>query len=71
MEELTGPKCFGCNWRAMIVQLMMLIPLLLSYMGSANRKWRPNKSRYSGLDLNKTLFLVKEAVVNSTPDEKN
>ena len=55
----------------MIVQLMMLIPLLLSYMGSANRKWRPNKSRYSGLDLNKTLFLVKEAVVNSTPDEKN
>ena len=65
---------------------MMLIPLLLPYMGSANRKWRPDKSRYSGLDLKRDLnnimkslrhwrkkwdfFLVKEAVVNPTPDEK-
>ena len=66
----------------------MLMPLLLPYdVGSADRKWRPNKRRYSGLDLkrdlnnikqkleeltemNNTLFLVKEAVEKSTPDEK-
>ena len=72
----------------MIVQFLMLIPLFLPpSMGRVNRRWRPNKSRYSGLDLkrdlnnikqklealtemNETLFLVKEVVENSKPDEK-
>ena len=45
----------------------MLMSLLLLYdVGSANRKWRPNKSRYSGLDLKRHLNNIKQKLEELT-----
>ena len=60
IKDIATASVVTTNPSAMIVQFLMLLSLSAMGMGSANRRWRPNRSRFSGLDLKSDLNNIKQ-----------